>query len=231
MKIIRITSGLLIVILMTTLLSTGDMLAKSPYIKSISPIFKSVYQDNYFKLPAKVTAKYSNNTKKSVMVKWATTKVDTSKTGKMTFYGKVTGYKYKVKLVLTIKVPYMSDIMKPYFGNCDVISFSEPAIINSVKYYKGYEIEDWGDGSFSFNLQGKYKTIYGILGFEDDSNYNDAAIQFIGDGEIIKTYDIKAGSLAQKISLDVTNVSKLDFSYDIDGWGKICYANFIIRKK
>jgi mannan endo-1,4-beta-mannosidase len=75
---------------------------KAVSITSIDNITESVEQGQAFALPSKVSANYSDGTKKEVDVAWIPPSVDTSNAGTFTFKGSVDGYEKQVTLTLTV---------------------------------------------------------------------------------------------------------------------------------
>ena len=106
---------------------------------------------------------------------------------------------------------YASDVLKPYYYNI-VVSYDKPMKMGSYEYYKGYKIKSTSSSShlLSFNLEGKLKTMSGIIGIDDTDNKNDVAVAFYGDDQPLATYNIKKGSLSQKLELNLQGVTKLD---------------------
>lgn len=119
----------------------------------------------------------------------------------------------------------MSDIIKPYAGEFEVNPYME---LGGIPYKNGYQISITSSINTSFNLQGKYSEITGIIGLED-FDYGDVEVSFIGDGNILKTMRFATGDLPEKIGLSVKNVQKL--SIDIkpsnsNYWGN-SYVDFV----
>ncbi len=78
------------------------------------------------------------------------------------------------------------------------------------------------DGTASYNIDGKYKTLTGIVGVP--KNYSaGTTVNIYGDNTLLKTMDISADQLPQKFSINVSGVSNLKFevletSADINGF-------------
>jgi hypothetical protein len=127
---------------------------------------------------------------------------------------------------------YMSDIIKPYYGSA---SINETMIMGQQSYYKGYSFTTGREGELAFNLNKKYTTLTGKVGFEDEVNEAfDATIKVYGDGELLSVFNIKNGELPIDINVDVMNVSKLQFSCSsTTSWSQdkayFDFADFIIK--
>lgn len=110
---------------------------------------------------------------------------------------------------------YMSDILKPYYNDSYTLyEVNKKMSIAGKEYNKGYRILNvLNEGIISFNLEAKYSNISGLVGLDDSSNRSDATIQIFGDEKLIKTIDIKSGSLEDHLNLDVTGVIKLEIKF------------------
>ncbi|MCX7884673.1 MAG: NPCBM/NEW2 domain-containing protein [Caloramator sp.] len=89
-------------------------------------------------------------------------------------------------------------------------------------YYKGYKFQVYSwekdNNSFYFNLDGKYKTISGKIGYDDKSFKNPGAkVYFIGDDNVLATIDLGAHDLPKDFSVNVENVSKLQIKISHEG--------------
>lgn len=115
---------------------------------------------------------------------------------------------------------YMSDILQPYFKDLDEFKTNENITVAGKKYYKNYYMYPWNFNSsttVSFNLSGQYSRITGLIGFVDGANSFDNTIIINGDGNIITTYELKAGTLPQNLDLKVVGVNKLDITIRYPG--------------
>ena len=82
--------------------------------------------------------------------------------------------------------------------------------------------------SASFNLDGKYTTLTGIIG-TIDNQYRDATVNFYLDGTVTKTMEIIGGALPQSFSLDVKNVKNLKIEHAGTNGGTVGLAELWIR--
>jgi len=96
--------------------------------------------------------------------------------------------------------------------------------INGVRYRRGILATNrgGGPGGASYNLNGNYKELVGIIGFVDGTKMEDGYVLFIGDGEPILDYKLSATALGADFSLDVSGVHHLKIQFDF-GWS-IGYA-------
>jgi len=131
-------------------------------------------------------------------------------------------YESKTKTIYVGEIPadeiveqYMSDIITPYYkDDYTLFEANRNMSVAGKAYNKGYQIKGFfNSGNLSFNLEGKYTTIFGLVGLDDSRNNSDATIQIFGDEKLIKTIDIKAGDLPKQLNLDVTGVIKLDIKF------------------
>ncbi|MGH4120752.1 cell wall-binding repeat-containing protein [Clostridium sp.] len=115
---------------------------------------------------------------------------------------------------------YLSDILKPFYS--DTQYNTEPVLINNSmymagqKYNKGYQLKCYRNEKTSFNLGGKYKSISGLIGLDDNYARYDTTLNVLGDDKILATYKLKCGELPQILDLNVTGMLKLDFKFQND---------------
>ena len=115
---------------------------------------------------------------------------------------------------------YLSDILKPYFieKNYKIFETNSKMTMGGKEYSKGYKMRNIAYGkeeytTFSFNLEGKYKRLTGLIGLDDSLNTNKGILKVYGDDKLLKTYDMNAGSLPQQLDVDLTGVIKLDIKF------------------
>lgn len=130
-------------------------------------------------------------------------------------------YDVKNKTIYIGKKPggnYFVDTVKLY-SNTTVYQEYKDFSTDGMKmggnnYYKGYKFyvrsgED-NDTSFYFNLAGKCNTISGKIGYDDSSDKNTGVkVYFIGDDNVLASFDLSAHDLPKDFSVNVENVSKL----------------------
>lgn len=112
---------------------------------------------------------------------------------------------------------YMSDVMEPYYTSDFAINkdggFSGLMRMGGKDYLKGYQIYDGGipsQGKISFNLEGKYNSISGLIGVDDNNGGGNSYITFYGDDRVLAYYEVRTGELPQQLYVNVSGVSKLD---------------------
>lgn len=77
-------------------------------------------------------------------------------------------------------------------------------------YYTPYS------GHANFNLEGKYTNLTGLLGADQEGVT--VKVDFIGDGNLLQSYDIVSGQLPVNVNLNVTGVRLLEIKFEkIDG--------------
>jgi hypothetical protein len=123
----------------------------------------------------------------------------------------------------------MSDVIKPYYKTTE-IDIDPTMTMAGKTYYKGFRINySYLEPTYSFNLEGNYNEITGIIGLDDEKNYTDAVVEFYGDGQLLAAYTLKAGSLPQKLDVNVKGVVKLDIKVKGDS-SDVDLADLIIIK-
>lgn len=81
--------------------------------------------------------------------------------------------------------------------------------LGGLSYYYGFCIGTYTSGGYaSFNLEGKYNYFSGIAGNVDGTQY-DVSYIIYGDGKILGTLDISAGTLPKEFNYDVKGIRQL----------------------
>lgn len=94
------------------------------------------------------------------------------------------------------------------------------------RYYNGFK---FGDPAYAiFNLNGKVNSISGIIGLDDFENKADTSINFIGDGKLLKTINLKAQTLPEDFSVDVSNVLQLKIEKG-EGYSEVDFGEVIFK--
>lgn len=94
--------------------------------------------------------------------------------------------------------------------------------MGGVKYENGFKFGD--PASASFNLDGKYTKLSGLIGLDDAYNSEDTSVAFIADGKTIAVIEIKAKSLPKPFEVDLTGVKSLELKKGA-GYSEIDFAN------
>ncbi|SKA77950.1 NPCBM/NEW2 domain-containing protein [Caloramator quimbayensis] len=123
-------------------------------------------------------------------------------------------YKSQEKTFYVGKIPegqYMSDILKPFNVQDGKCYINEDLKLAGKDYFKGYHLFTFYNSSvFSFNLEGKYSDLSGLIGACNYAKYNnDATVEIYGDDNLLAKYEITPDNLPQNINLNVTGVLKL----------------------
>ncbi len=109
---------------------------------------------------------------------------------------------------------YMSDILEPYYDELGDLNINENEKVGGKTYYQGYSMSPWNfnkSAKVSFNLSGQYSRITGLIGLSDNDNNDGCTVLVYGDDNLIETYELAAGSLPERLDLNVSGVTKLDF--------------------
>ena len=120
---------------------------------------------------------------------------------------------------------YFTDVLQPYYtGEGDYCNYDESMYVAGKEYTKGFQINKlWSSGGeavISFNLDGKYQNIKGIVGLDDKYNDYGGVLSIYGDDELITQIQLKAGSLSQSLDINVKGVLKLDIKYKRENYYK-----------
>lgn len=75
---------------------------------------------------------------------------------------------------------------------------------NGLLFKSNYD----GEGHANFNLEGKYTSLTGLLGADQEGAI--VKVDFIGDGNLLQSYDIVSGQLPVNVNLNVTGVRLLE---------------------
>jgi hypothetical protein len=114
---------------------------------------------------------------------------------------------------------YMSDLLKPYYFSGYELELNGTMVMGDQKYYKGYSLSSYGDFEVVFNLAKKYTKLSGKIGFDDSNSSasrDDYTVKVFGDDELIETIEIDAAGLPVDFNLDISNINKLNFTFDGD---------------
>lgn len=80
-------------------------------------------------------------------------------------------------------------------------------------------------GHVNYNLEGKYTNITGLLGADQEGIT--VKVDFIGDGNLLQSYDIVSGQLPVNVNLNVTGVRLLEIKFEkIDGENLVSDTGF-----
>lgn len=136
--------------------------------------------------------------------------------GKQVFLDQETNTLY-IDAVPTAAV--MSDKVKIYhydYDNIHAFLYSPDAKTNKLMTMagKGHQTGYYFSNVFSasFNLDGAYHEITGLLGLED-FKASDGKVDFYLDDTLLCSYSLKADHLPEKIALDVSGGSKLTLTF------------------
>ena len=115
-----------------------------------------------------------------------------------------------VYMVSDTMTPYTNDGVELYpYGGGSILTMGGTDYKSALSFYLGR----YSGASFvTYNLGGKYQMVTASLGSKDpvaarfaDEN---VAVNFYGDGQLLKSIDVKYGSLPTNISVDITGVSE-----------------------
>lgn len=115
------------------------------------------------------------------------------------------------------------EIMKPFsMERTEVIAtdeYNKKFSLGGIEYDNGLIFTTYytpHKGHANFNLEGKYTNLTGLLGADQEGLT--VKVDFIGDGNLLQSYDIVSGQLPVNVNLNVTGVKLLEIKFEcIDG--------------
>lgn len=112
--------------------------------------------------------------------------------------------------LLEIMQPFSTAQTKVYAKNVNNKKFN----LGGKTYDNGLRFNtDYHDKAHAnFNLEGKYTIFTGLLG-EDEAGFN-VKVDFIGDGNLLQSFDIVGGQLPVNVNLNVTGVRLLEIKVE-----------------
>lgn len=127
----------------------------------------------------------------------------------------------------------MSDIIKCSSKSEMTTCIANPDQFMSVGgtlFYKGYCLSaPLMDVFADFNLEGKYNKTSGKLGIDDLCVGKNATIQFLGDGKLLGTYELKQAGVTREFSINVDGIQKLTVKIHQDIGSSIDLLDVIIE--
>lgn len=163
-------------------------------INSINNISLKVKQNSSYNLPKRVEAKLRNNEYEMVPVKWNKEKVNTNKTGTLTFIGTVEGYEKEVSLKINV-FEYIQAVDKP--SNVVVVSsdserkkdsFNLPKTL-SVTYSSGKsgtERVKWDTSKINMTEPGNYTAVGSVVSLYKCEPSIVCSVQVIDEKEVLR---------------------------------------------
>lgn len=150
---------------------------------------------------------------------------------KTAFLGDGTVNTGEVNVALTeIMEPFSKDKVRVISKNSNTKTIS----LAGNDYNNGLIFETFSvsqDARANFNLEGKYTNLTGLLGLEKlDSTVK---VDFIGDGNLLQSFDIVGGQLPANINLNVTGVRLLEIKVEktagVSGYTYAKFADIFIK--
>lgn len=144
------------------------------------------------------------------------------KVGEKTIYSKFSN-------IRTVKpINDLLAIYKPYraAGDCEIYRGDSKFEMSGDTYRYGFLIGR--DGCIDFNLKGKYRYISFTIG--DVTLRDSDDVYILSDNEIVASYTIKPGDLANTVKIDIENANKLEFKREETYCNWIGIANIKLYK-
>ena len=83
------------------------------------------------------------------------------------------------------------------------------------KYNNGFKLGyALGDEFATYNFDGKYTELSGLIGFEDPGSGDDATVEFWGDDVLLASQVVKSRDLPREFSVDLTGIRKFEIRID-----------------
>lgn len=77
-----------------------------------------------------------------------------------------------------------------------------------------------------YNLNGLYSSISGVYGTKDGTGDDyECALNFYGDGRLLKSFTVKGGQLPKNFAVDVSGVAQLKIEAETNWGGKTCLGS------
>lgn len=136
----------------------------------------------------------------------------------------------------------LTEIMKPFSKDRAKVIAKDGDYKNVTlagkEYNNGILFDSYNgkQGHANFNLEGKYTNLTGLLGADQEGVT--IKVDFIGDGNLIQSFDIVSGQLPVNVNLNVTGVRLLEIKFErtehtlagsIFGTTYTCFADIFVK--
>lgn len=117
------------------------------------------------------------------------------------------------------QVQYLGQQVKKYQGDAS----EETVTMGGNKYTNGL-VFNYFDANAYYNLNGLYSSISGVYGTKDGTGDDyECALNFYGDGRLLKSITVKGGQLPKNFAVDVSGVAQLKI--EIENFDSICLGS------
>ena len=168
-------------------------------VSYIEDINFSVKVGEQFTPPTTAIAEMSNKTTKKLPIKWTIINIDTSRIGSYKYYGTVSGYGRKVKLLLTVERLTYKDIskqsnrvilLKMYNEKNEEIALGSGFIVSPVgKVITNYHVIEYGKSIKAILPNKKEYNVSGILNYDKELDIAIIQLETSDILEFVKTGD------------------------------------------
>lgn len=118
------------------------------------------------------------------------------------------------------QVQYLGQQVKKYQGGAR----EETVTMGGNKYTNGLSL--YGNTNAYYNLNGLYSSISGVYGTEDGTGDDyECALNFYGDGRLLKSFTVKGGQLPKNFAVDVSGVAQLKIETESNRSGETCLGS------
>ena len=111
------------------------------------------------------------------------------------------------------KSDYLVYNMEPYSSERYEKIIDESMNMGGSKYNNGFKLGgSYGAGFATYNFDGNYTELCGLIGYEDPGIEDDITVEFWGDDNLIGTQVVKGRDLPQEFSVDLIGISKFEIN-------------------
>lgn len=117
------------------------------------------------------------------------------------------------------KPTYLVDVLDPFEStNYEPIKEDQTVMMGGMERKNGFKLGQYFyDARAVYNLNKKYTSISGLVGFVDGASGSTSEVQFYLDDQWYATIKISSGNLPQEFSVDLTGVEKMEIKFENNG--------------
>lgn len=124
------------------------------------------------------------------------------------------------------KKNYLVYLLEPYAQKGYTKVTDNSMKIAGKEYTDGFQLKTgYTTANCIFNLEGKYTSVSGIIGCDDDNEEETVAVEFFGDNVLIDTIVVEKNELPGTFSVDVTGVSKFEIALPQCPYAKVDFSD------
>jgi len=122
------------------------------------------------------------------------------------------GDKVQNKSTSVRKSDYLVYNIEPYSSSMSFEKIIDESMkMGGNKYNNGFKLgRILGDEFATYNFDGKYTELSGLIGFEDPGDEDNTTVEFWGDDNLIASQVVKSRDLPKEFSVDLTGIKKFE---------------------